>query len=252
VYWMDFKGREDHRGTLCANGGNWTQTTWIGHPWVFRDKASQRILLHFVPYRVIPSTTGAVMVGKDTNLCIHTFSIVSPRLGERDAYGEVDNAPDAYMCGVEDHIFLYPSTKLITIENAVQISICQMYKIIEHPTKAKYRQIRTSNGTFLKIVWCNSGRGVLHAMGFVENGLYAEMGPPSSNDALDGGGTEGEGGNGNVLLLLERRRHILEAILLLENYTNGMNGNEVGGNGEDLQQEQPRGVGGAGRAGWGY
>jgi len=254
VYWLNYKGNEDHRGILLANGGSWNQSTWIGHPWVFRDALTQRIVLHYIPYRVIPTTERAVTVSViDRHVGIHAFSFVRPPLVETDSLFETDEQHDACLCAIEDRILPYPSNKLTTIEDAVKFSICQMereqisphillkylYKIIQHPEDSKYRQIRTSNAAFWKNVWCNGGRGVLHALGFVENGSYVEMGPPSHVD------DRGEGSN--VLLSLERQRHVFDAIFLLENHIADSIDNVDGGG---FQQQQPRGADGTGRAGY--
>jgi hypothetical protein len=70
VFWMDYKGREVYKGSM-GRGQMWTQTTYIGHPWVFRigteegsggfvdDGDEETVLLKYVPFRVIPSIKGA-------------------------------------------------------------------------------------------------------------------------------------------------------------------------------------------------
>ena len=66
VYWIDYKGNEVYKGSMRA-GDTWAQTTWIGHPWVFRKKTpggmndggQESVLLKYVPFRVIPSIEGA-------------------------------------------------------------------------------------------------------------------------------------------------------------------------------------------------
>lgn len=67
VYWVDYRGNEVYKGSI-PKGGQWIQTTYIGHPWTFRvgnvDNDSsvggeENVLLKYVPFRVIPSVIGA-------------------------------------------------------------------------------------------------------------------------------------------------------------------------------------------------
>jgi hypothetical protein len=60
VYWVDHRGNEVWRGTMRGGGGTWTQTTFIGHPWTFRvGPGEENVLLRYVPFRVVPSISGA-------------------------------------------------------------------------------------------------------------------------------------------------------------------------------------------------
>jgi hypothetical protein len=45
---------------MRGGGGTWTQTTFIGHPWTFRvGPGEENVLLRYVPFRVVPSISGA-------------------------------------------------------------------------------------------------------------------------------------------------------------------------------------------------
>jgi len=234
VYWLDYYGNEDHRGTIYTNQ-IWTQTTWIGHPWIFRNADTDQVLLYFVPYRVIPScprisTTTSTSTNNKIDGLFH-FSIG-------------DSSTDEEVCHVMDKVF---PLQITSTEQAIQISIDQMdredilpdvllkylYNITLHPNDTKYRQLSlSSRSKFYNTCWINGCRGIFHALGFItDSGSYAEMGPNSK------------------YLSLEQRQLVLYAIKMLENYA------------KDLQirqrnssiTEQPRGaVNGSatGRAGW--
>jgi hypothetical protein len=59
VYWIDYNGNEVYKGSIRGGGGIWTQTTYIGHPWIFRvGPGEEGVLLKYVPFRVIPSIVG--------------------------------------------------------------------------------------------------------------------------------------------------------------------------------------------------
>jgi hypothetical protein len=66
VYWIDYRGNEVYKGSI-RKGGQWVQTTYIGHPWTFRvgnvdendNGGEENVLLKYVPFRVVPSVLGA-------------------------------------------------------------------------------------------------------------------------------------------------------------------------------------------------
>mmetsp|Transcript_14126 Transcript_14126/g.21184 ORF Transcript_14126/g.21184 Transcript_14126/m.21184 type:complete len:498 (+) Transcript_14126:110-1603(+) len=233
VFWIDFKGNEVPKGSMKKFNGNINITTWIGHPWAFRAKDSGRLMLYYVPYRIIPvidaqkDNFNGDDDGDETG--VHSFSIVTTK-----------NIQD--MCAVEDDLFPYPAKSISNINKALGFSIQQMereqvsphmilqylYNIALHPSDSKYRQIRVANKVFWNSVWCNGGRGVLHALGFEEHGPYIDMGPDSSS--LPG----------------DRVKDVSNAIVMLEEFMKDV---------EDVSKSlvrQPRGADGSGtgRANW--
>lgn len=228
VFWIDYKGKEIKKGRLSAFSENVdiTITTWIGHPWAFRDRHSGMLLLYYVPYRIIPFTeSNHPDSAQQTSIGRHRFILTSPT-NDKDA------------CAVIDHVFPFPSTTITSIDDAVAFSILQMerenvsprillkylYNIALNPTDSKYRQIRTSNKVFFNNIWCNGGRGILHALGFEENQAYIEMGP--SEGPLPG----------------ERIKDVTDAVMMLEKYLNRIEGSP--------RRNQPVGSDGSGRANW--
>jgi hypothetical protein len=185
VFWVDFKGREIPKGSMKQFNGSINITTWIGHPWAFRAKDSGILMLHYVPYRIIPvidMQQNGSSYNEDDETGVHAFSIETAK-----------NVED--MCSVQDNMFPYPANSITSINRALEFSIQQMereqisprillkyfYNIALHPSESKYRQIRVANKLFWNNIWCNGGRGVLHALGFEENGSYIEMGRTTGN-----------------------------------------------------------------------
>lgn len=178
VYWVDYKGKEVSKGTI-EHGHTWTQTTWIDHPWVFR--ANGKVLLHFIPYRIIPSTSFAVTTEPDDpRVGTHSFSICS----------SLD--PQKFACQVEDPIFPYPARDFInTTTKAIESSLnhcirlnfndwdllarCGM-KILTSPSDERYRSFRIANKVFGPRLWTSPARGVLLAGGFYENLGFVQFG----------------------------------------------------------------------------
>jgi len=228
VFWINYKGKESLKGTITSSG-DIDITTWVGHPWAFRERDTGKLMLYFVPYRIIPVLESQYNSNEDHADTIgeHRFSIVTSKSVED-------------MCAVQDDLFPYPPSNITSINHALEFSIQQMERekvsprmllkyicnIALHPGESKYRQIRVANKVFWSNIWCNGGRGVLQALGFEEHGPYIEMGPDSVN--LPG----------------ERVKEVSSAIVMLEEFMKDM---------EDTQKpeiHQPRGADGAGRAGW--
>lgn len=219
------------KGSMKRFNGSIDITTWIGHPWVFRAKDSGRLMLYYVPYRVIPviyMQQNESSHNEDDETGVHAFSIVTTK-----------NIED--MCAIQDNLFPYPPNSITSINQALDFSIQQMereqvsprillkyvYNIALHPSESKYRQIRVANKVFWNNVWCNGGRGVLHALGFEENGSYIEMGRVGN---LPG----------------DRVKDVSNGIVMLEEFMNDI---------EDTDKpaiRQPRGADGSGtgRANW--
>lgn len=223
VFWIDYKGNEIKKG-LFRPHSLWTQTSWVGHPWVFRNSEG-RALVFYVPYRVIPK----IMSDDDSE---------SDHVGSQSFAITVSKLETDFRCSINDDVF---PLHLTSIPKAVQFSCEQMerenaspglllkylYKIALHPGDKKYRQIRIANKFFWSNIWITGGRGVLHALGFVEMGPYLEMGP---NEGSLGG---------------DRIKQLSEAIVTLEELQRNM---------EDPGKPgviQPLGAGmDSGRAGW--
>lgn len=188
VYWIDYKGKEIHKGNI-QHGSVFHQTTWIGHPWIFREKESGALLCHYIPYKVIPTTHQVPTVDKDEpEIGVHQFAILS--LGQRKLTDE------GVICSIADPAF---PTHMETPQDAIawtfqEMSRCEypyidtvakyLTNIVLHPSESKYRQIRIAHRRFAQQVWNTSARGLFLAAGFVEEGAYAELG---SNDGLPRG-----------------------------------------------------------------
>ena len=181
VYWVDYLGREDHRGSVRP-GSTWTQQTWVGHPWTFRDCDGGWILMHFVPFQVIPTTDRVPTVNRDGE-GLQRFTIMPPSRSAMTA---------GLVCDIDDPVLPHPPYLLSPPMMAFQWSLQHMERegssprtlmrylrnILRQPGDRRYRQIRTANRTFRDNVWFTAGRGVLHALGFEEQGAYVEIGPP--------------------------------------------------------------------------
>ena len=58
MYWVDYRGNEICKGSI-RKGGQWVQTTYIGHPWTFRVGSvdndngveEKSMLIKYVPFR---------------------------------------------------------------------------------------------------------------------------------------------------------------------------------------------------------
>jgi len=249
AFWIDYKGHEIFKGKALP-GQTWQQTTWIGHPWLFKFETGGKenanpAEVHFVPYRVIQNTEKVSTLDQDGRTGIHRFAILSS--------SRHDNTNGASILNIVDPIFPYPSSEINTVEAAFEWSLRQMEReessprtllkylknIVSKPEMSKYRQIRTANKIFWNEVWITSGRGVLHALGFVENGAYIECGP--HDEALPS----------------DRLGDFIKAISELERW---MLMQEAGGgdDGQDHESSsqspiiQPNGADGFGRAGYGH
>ena len=227
VFWIDYLGREEWKGS-AGPGGTWTQQTWIGHPWTFRAQGGQ-VLCFYVPFRVIPTTDQCPTVTRQGE-ALQRFSILSP---------SYSSSAKGLACDIVDPIFPFPATKIQSVEKALEWCYLQMERerssphvllkylinILKDPSEPKYRQIRTSNKRFWNGVWITAGRGVMHALGFEEKGAYVEIGPASG------------------ALSTERLKQISKAI-------HGLKGVQARMDGIDVKQ-QPEGADGYGRAGYG-
>lgn len=180
VNWINYKGREDERAKVRP-GHSWTQSTWIDHPWVFRDADTDQVVLHYIPYRVIPTLDSHPTTSPDDpEVGMHKFVI-------RDG-----SSNDPFVCEVLDNVMPFPAKRhLRTPVEAFEWTLVycrrlgylgwptlQKYlaNIVEQPENTKYRQLRQGNPSFAQDVWNSPARGLLFALGFVENGAYLEVG----------------------------------------------------------------------------
>lgn len=184
-YWVDYKGKEVQKGKI-KQGQTFHQTTWIGHPWVFREEESGKLLCHYIPYKVIANTEQVPTVDDDdAEVGVQEFTIVS--LGQRQHL-----ADEGEICFIEDNVF---PTAMETSQEAAAWTFQEMSRIkylyidtvtkyltnvVLHPADTKYRQIRIANPTFFQQVWSSPARGLLLAAGFVEEGAHAELGSAAS------------------------------------------------------------------------
>jgi hypothetical protein len=181
VFWVDYKGKHVPRGTIKPNH-TWTQTTWIDHPWVFEDAYDATVYLYYIPYRVIPTLPTAPTIGPDNDIGQHKFALVP------------STPNDPFWIGVQDDIMPHPAMThlhqplygitwtLTHMSRCMQVddpSVDTLQKyltnIIKHPDVVKYRQIRVASPKF-KPIWESPMRGLLLAVGFVEEGRFAELG----------------------------------------------------------------------------
>lgn len=185
VYWIDFSGKEVHKGEV-KQGNVFHQTTWIGHPWTFRDKESGAMLCHYIPYKIIPTTHQVPTVeSEQPEIGIHRFAILS--LGQRPQVND-----DGLICWIADPA--YP-TIIETSQDAAAWSFQEMSRrdypyidsltkyltnIVLHPADTKYRQIRIAHKRFSQHIWNTPARGLFFAAGFVEANGYAELGSMES------------------------------------------------------------------------
>ena len=176
VFWIDYKGKEVLRGTIHGNNGFFYQTTWIGHPWTFRFKDTNELVLHFIPYRVIPTTdTVPTTSPEEPDVGIHAFTLHRPKNQEdvcciQDPVFPMDmHVPQQAVAWSFQHMsrheYMYSETLMKYLTN-----------VVRYPKESKYRQIRTAGKIFYNQVWNTPGRGLLLAAGFVEEGAYAELG----------------------------------------------------------------------------
>lgn len=156
----------------------------IESPWIFEHAVTQEVLLYYIPYRVIPTSSKANTVSEDgSGQGQHKFSLVDPT-----------NRNGPFWIGVKDDILPYPgietfTTPLLaitwTLKNMSRflspedpiIETFQKYlkNIIEKPEILKYRQIRIRSKSFTPI-WTSTMKGLLLAIGFVEREGYVELG----------------------------------------------------------------------------
>lgn len=150
--------------------------------WVFEDAFDQQPYLYYVPYRTIPTLPSAPTLCPDDETGQHKFSLVPSKLN------------DEFLIGIQDDVMPHPgitrfhqplegitwtlthmSRLMIPEDPAVDTLQKYLKNIMEHPETVKYRQLRVASKAFAPI-WQSPMRGLLHAVGFVEVGAYAELG----------------------------------------------------------------------------
>jgi hypothetical protein len=257
VYWVNYKGREERKGNIRP-GAVWTQTTWMEHPWVFREAAhisddgttdEQRVLLHYIPYTILPTLPESPTVDpEDPTVGMHQFTI-------RPLY--TTTSPNPYSISIDDPTLPFPAEHGFNTPTAciswtlmhcrrmmeAQLLDISMYttlikyltKIVQHPEVPKYRQIRIANPVFHRL-WQSPVRGLLLAVGFVECGAYLELGSSASS------------GSGSSPL---RRDRVQDAALLLFQVEQSQLLTLTGNANTAVTRQQPLGADGFGRAGWG-
>jgi hypothetical protein len=180
VFWVDYKGKHVLKSSIKPNHP-WTQTTWIDHPWVFEDAETQTPYLYFIPYRVVPTLPDVPTVADDGDTGRFQFSILPPLSTNDPHYISIDE-PVMPM----EHNFHTPLLGITwTLQHMSRMMMQDFYmedtlqkyltNIVNHPEEAKYRQLRLRSPKFAPI-WMSPMRGLLLAVGFVEEGAYAELG----------------------------------------------------------------------------
>ena len=179
VYWINYKGLEEPKGHI-PQGHRWNQITWIDHPWVFRERDTDKVLLHYIPYRVIPTTDAQPTTDPaDPSVGLQRFTIKPPGFGP-------------WTCTIDDPVLPAMAQQDLTNQSdaiAWTLLHCQrmdylgwntlkkyLSKIVQQPEETKYRQIRQANPNFFHNVWNTPARGLLLAVGFVEHEGYVELG----------------------------------------------------------------------------
>ena len=240
VYWVDYKGKHILKGTIKPNRV-WTQTTWIDHPWVFEAAdGDETPYLYYIPYRVIPTLDQVPTVSEDGDGKME-FSIVPAKSSSSSS------SSSPFYIGIEETVMPFPAdvhfhTPLLAITWTLQhmsrmvipeepsVDILQKYltNIIQHPETAKYRQLRIRSPKFAPI-WNSPMKGLLLAVGFVEEGPFVELGCAQHHHPLN--------------------RDRVQEVALLSYLLNQWKQNASGGGGVPTQQ--PEGADGFGRAGFG-
>jgi VHL beta domain len=263
VYWINYTGGHELKGSIAPGGGYWTQSTWIDHPWVFCDASSSQkpepVIAHYVPYKIIPNvvpeaptidlteTTNAAAAANDDDaptpkkrlIGIHRFAIVKlPKESSDDNCQEEDDRRRDYTHWIRDDI-LPLSPDIGTEQQALELCLLhcvrtgyyhwktlQLYytKIQQQPDNATYRHIRIANRTFADAVWNTAARGVFLASGWVEHGAYLEWGVADRP--------------------FPRLENVHRIIQTIERWW------QRAENGSDSAEQQPEGADGYGRAGF--
>ena len=190
VNWVDYKGKHISKGKIRPNHV-WTQTTYIDHPWVFENAATQTPLLYYVPYRVIPTIPQVPTIAED-GVGRHQFVICPPK--------HSSSLASPFWVSVKDDVLPFPGIENFpTPASATSWTLNHMSRmmagfgntgdplpvintlikyfenIVDEPSNTKYRQIRIASKNFAPI-WQSQLRGLLLAIGFVDVGMYAELG----------------------------------------------------------------------------
>lgn len=180
VYWINYKGKDLLKGTMKPRA-RWMQQTWIEHPWIFKDAETDEVLLYYIPDRIIPTCADSPTIDdEDSEMGVHRFNLV--------------NAPpdSPFYIHVEDPVLPFPAKDHIrSVEKAVDWTLLHMHRmdymywdtlvkyltnILHQPGKASYRQIRIENRRFNEAIWNTPARGLMLAIGFVEQGAFVELG----------------------------------------------------------------------------
>ncbi len=216
VYWIDYKGKEVHKGSIRNKGGVWNQTTYIGHPWTFRiGPGEHNVLLKYAVFRVVPVTLGADISqeGSQADAAsggesqVHRFTLKDVPRGYV-ARNQIRSVP---VCWVDDANL--PEVPLVRsdtsseeftsseMNDAIRWSLQHLRRedglhfcdgitsanillkylnnIVTHSDDPKYRRLRLCNRIFQDHVYETAARGVLLALGFEEWLGYMECGPGS-------------------------------------------------------------------------
>jgi PUB domain len=151
--------------------------------WVFEDADDSTPYLYYIPYRAIPNLPSVKTVSDDDeSVGLHRFRLVPSKPN------------DEFLLGVDDEIMPHPAlthfhqplhgitwalthmSRFMVVDDH-RVDTLQKYltNIVKHPEVALYRQIRIASPRFAPI-WQSPMRGALLAVGFVDVGMYAELG----------------------------------------------------------------------------
>jgi hypothetical protein len=284
VYWVNYKGREEGKG-MIRPGAVWAQTTWMEHPWVFRQAAGtdivddtpvegdgdeQSVLLHYIPYQILPTLPESPTVDpEDPTVGMHQFTIRPPlRLETTATTTNAATNTNPFSVSIDDPTLPFPAEHYLKTPTAC-ISWTLMHcrrmmeaqqlhpdsyttlikyltKIVQHPATAKYRHIRIANPVFQRL-WQTPVRGLLLAAGFVECGAHLELGSSGGTSGSSGDSSGTSDGDGTTTPL--RRDRVQDVALLLFQVEQSQS--LTSGTNNSVAQQQPLGADGFGRAGYG-
>jgi PUB domain/VHL beta domain len=274
VYWTNYKGREERKtpSNTFGPGATWTQTTWLEHPWVFRDAHTDEVLLHYIPERIIPTCVMDPTVdAENPDVGLQRFIIKDVEMEpDRTTMTMITNATP-FVVTVHDPVLPFPARQFLkTQKECIAWMLLHLHRmqysnenwnlltryltnIVQHPSNVSYRQIRISNGMFFNNIWNTPARGLLLALGFVERFAYAELGrvpyvPLADAKKKKSEDTADETSAAIVTSTMPRDRvqDVAQLLFHMEwwrNKTNEINGSAA--------TAQPAGADGSGRAGFG-
>ncbi len=163
--------------------------------WVFQDATTKTPYLYFVPYKVIPTTPEHPTIGSNGRTGLFRFSIVEAThhehfVGVSDAIlplpGTLDQPLKAIhwtLAHLDRWEVLVGNTSTTTFTQNAETLQKYLVHILNHPQVVKYRHLRIASHRFGPL-WNSPIRGLLLAVGFVEDKGYARLGTGEEDISL--------------------------------------------------------------------